>query len=144
MERATRIYVPKWALVLYAIIAIGLIPWIFNLAANLPTRHLVHHWDAVWVGFDVIMFLTLGLTIVLAFKKLVWVAMSATALATLFIVDAWFDVLTSRPGKDQKEAIIFGILELLLAGLTLRFVRQVVRSSTNTDKNIQLVTNAKK
>src|SRR5579871_6214553 len=105
MDKTIHVYFPKKVIILYAILGVGLIPWIFNLAANLPAKHLVHHWDAVWVGFDVIMLIVLGLTLFFAIRKVLWVTLSATALATLFIVDAWFDILTSQPGREQKIAI---------------------------------------
>lgn len=122
MDKTADIFFPKWARVLYVALAIVLVPWTFNLAQNLPERHLVHHWDAVWVGFDIMMLLTTAVTIWFIVKERVWVILSATALATLFVVDAWFDILTSRPGRDQKEALFFGLLEIMLAVLTYRLV----------------------
>ncbi|OVE78752.1 hypothetical protein BVY00_02015 [bacterium G20] len=138
MDKTIHIQFPRRVIVLYGILAIILIPWIFNLAANLPTRHLVRRWDAIWVGFDVIMLVVLGLTVFFALKKLLWVALSATALATLFIVDAWFDILASRPGKEQRTAIFFGSLEIILAFFTLRLVYHVIRHSTPRQDNIEL------
>jgi hypothetical protein len=138
MDKTAHVYFPKRIIILYGTLAIVLIPWIFNLAQNLPTKHLVHHWDAVWVGFDVIMLIVLALTIIFAIKKLIWVALSATALAALFIIDAWFDILTSKPGKEQKIAILFGSLEVLLALFTLRLVYHIIKHSTPQQSNIKL------
>jgi hypothetical protein len=138
MDKTTHVYFPKRVIVLYGILAVALIPWIFNLAENLPSKHLAHHWDAVWVGFDAIMLVVLLLTVLFAVKKMLWVTLSATALATLFIVDAWFDVLTSKPGREQKIAILFGSLEVLLALFTLRLVYHVIKHSTTRQSNIKL------
>jgi len=142
MDEITHVYVPKWAAVLYGTLAVILIPWIFNLAQSLPTRHLAWHWDAVWVGFDIIMFVAMAITLVFMIRRVVWVAISATALATLFIVDAWFDILTAKPGSEQRAAFIFGALEITLAALTYRLVYHVVHYST-PDKKIKLVAKRK-
>jgi NhaP-type Na+/H+ or K+/H+ antiporter len=143
MEKTIRIYIPKWALILYSLLALVLIPWIFNLAVNLPTRHIVHHWDAVWVGFDILMFLVVALTVYFAVKKMVWVTISASALATLFVVDAWFDIMTSRPGRELRNAIFFGSLEIILAGLTFRFVHHMIKHSAKPHDNVKLVATPK-
>ncbi len=133
----TRVYIPKWAVILYAALAVILIPWTFNLAENLPTRHLVRHWDVVWVGFDIFMILAYLLTIYFALTKKVWVVISASGLASLFIVDAWFDIFTAKPGKEQKTSILFGSLEVILAILTFRIVFHMVKNSTKQN-NISL------
>lgn len=139
MQSSTNVYLPKWFIALYAVLAIVLIPWIFNLAVNLPTRHIARHWDALWVGFDFIIVIALSLTLLFAIKKQIWVTLSATSLATLFIVDAWFDILTSRPGKELRTAIVLGTLEVFLAILTLKIVYHVVQR-TASDRNIKFRT----
>lgn len=130
MYRNKVIYLPKWATILYAGLALILIPWIFNLAQNLPSRHLVRHWDAMWVGFDVILLLTMAITIWFVIRKRVWVILSASALATLFVVDSWFDIMSSRPGMEHNQAIFFGVLEILLAIVTFRLVYLVISRSS--------------
>lgn len=140
MDRSSKVYLPKWAAILYASLALLMVPWIFLLAQNLPTRHLVHHWDAVWVGFDVVMILMLGITVYFVVKKRVWVVLSATTLATLFIVDAWFDILTAKPGIDQIQAVILGLLETTLAIFTYRLVYiAVLRSIPQKKLKFELI-----
>jgi hypothetical protein len=117
-------------------LALFMVPWIFNLAQNLPTRHLVHHWDAVWVGFDIMMIAMIAATVYFVIKKRIWVVLSATALATLFIVDAWFDILTSKPGSEQVQAIVLGLIETALAIFTFRLVYLAVLRAT-PHKNLQ-------
>lgn len=138
MEKDIHLYIPRWATILYAALAIILIPWILVLAEYLPARHLDRHWDAIWVGFDVIILITLAITTYFMIKQTIWVIVSATALATLFIVDVWFDVLTSRPGRQEDEAIFSGIIELSLALLTYRLVYQIVRRSIH-GKNLKVI-----
>jgi hypothetical protein len=138
MEKAVHVYLPKWAAVLYSVLAIVLVPWIFNLAQNLPSKHVTHHWDLVWVGFDGIMLFVIFLTLYFMMKQLVWVVISASVLATLFMIDAWFDILTSRPGREQKESIAFGIIEITLGILTYWLVYHIVHSST-PEKTVKLI-----
>lgn len=124
---------------MYVLLAAVLVPWIFNIAETLPTRHLVRHWDAMWVGFDALLFVSLALTIWLALKNKVWVVLAATAMACLYVVDAWFDFMTARPGKDQRNSAIFGVLEIGLAVLTFRIVIHLVKRSTRNQGNIKLI-----
>ena len=105
MEQATKVYFPRWVAALYGILIIGIIPWIFNLAISLPGKHTASHWDSVWVGLDIMIFIALATTLVFAVKRLVWLAVSASILATLFVVDAWFDVMTAKAGHEQKIAV---------------------------------------
>lgn len=138
MDKTTHVYFPKWVVIFYGVLAAALIPWITNLAQSLPSSHEANHWDAVWVGFDMFMLFVLGLTIVFALKKMIWVTLSATALGTLFIVDAWFDIMTSQPGHEQKLAIIFGTMEVLLALLTFRLVYHVIRHTSSHQTKVKL------
>lgn len=138
MERTTDVYFPRWAVRLYVVLVIVLIPWILDLADYLPSSHLAHHWDTLWVGFDIIMLLTIIITLILAFKRRVWAAISGTALATLFIVDAWFDILTARPGKDLDASIAFGVVEVVLSILTMLVVTEVVKSTSTHQHKIRI------
>ena len=143
MERAIKVHFPKWAVLLYGGLALVLVPWILDLAANLPVRHVARHWDTLWVGFDIMMLITILLTLWFMLKKMVWIVVSASALATLFIVDAWFDILTARPGMEEREAIVFGILEVTLSMLTFRLVYLTVHRAT-TPGSISFTTDEQK
>jgi hypothetical protein len=56
------------------------------------------------------------------------VQLPAVATATMLIVDAWFDVLTSAPGWDLTQALAFAfVLELPIAGLAIYIARNVDR-----------------
>src|SRR5664280_1577846 len=89
---------PAWAPRLYAWLAVIMVPWILLLSYSLPVRHTSHHWDTLWVGFDVILFSAVALSAYFGFKRSAWLAFSSVAVATLLLVDAWFDVLSARPG----------------------------------------------
>lgn len=116
-------YLPRWVTGLYIVSAAILIPWTFYLASSLPQYHLAQHWDLAWAGFDAALIFVLLITVFFAIKRSIWLTVSATAFATMLIIDAWFDVLTSRPGHPQKDAILFAIfVELPIAILTYVFV----------------------
>lgn len=143
MERAIKVHFPKWAALVYGGLALILIPWILDLAENLPVRHIARHWDTLWVGFDIMMLCTILLTLWFMFKKMIWIVVSASALATLFIVDAWFDILTARPGREERESIAFGVLEVTLSILTFRLVYLIVHRAS-TSESISLTTGEQK
>jgi len=52
-EGAVRIPLPRWVTMLLALVAVGLVPWIFYLTFTLPSRHVTFHYDLAWVGFDI-------------------------------------------------------------------------------------------
>ena len=121
MEKRIFIF-PRWVTGLYILSAVVLLPWTYALAQKLPERHLAHHWDLAWVGFDIFEVFLLAVTIFLAVKRSIWLPLAATSLATVLVLDAWFDVLTSKPGSQQDLAIILALLvELPLAILTFYF-----------------------
>jgi hypothetical protein len=124
MEKQIFIF-PRWLTILYAASAVVLMPWTYLLAEKLPTRLLAHHWDLAWAGFDAFESLLLLTTVFLAIKKSVWLPMIATSLATVLLIDAWFDVLTSVPGQEQLTALVLAIfIEAPLAILTFVYAYQ--------------------
>lgn len=111
-----RLKVPTWAATIYTIFAVILVPWTVYLAISLPERHLSRHWDVAWVGLDVAIMISLLATGFYAKIKSSLVILSATITATLLIVDAWFDVISSKQGPQLSEAIILAIvIEIPLA-----------------------------
>lgn len=123
LQMEKRIFVfPRWVTGLYVLSAVILIPWTYSLAVNLPDRQLAHHWNAAWIGYDFFMVILLLTTVYLAVKKSIWLPLAATSLATVLMLDAWFDVLTSKPGSQQNYALILAVfVELPLAILTFYF-----------------------
>jgi hypothetical protein len=129
--------IPKWAIYLYGFMAVVLVPWILILAEYLPNRHLARNWDPLWVGFDIMELLAIVFSVYFMIKRTIWVIMSATALATLLMVDAWFDILTSRPGREEHEAIFSGVIEVSLSLLTYRLVYHILHRTT-PQKNLKV------
>lgn len=112
---------PSWVGPVFVVLGILLIPWAVLLAWDLPRRHFVAtHWRLIWVGFDLFLAAALIATAAGAFRRAPWSAIPATISATLLFCDAWFDVLTSHPGRQVVVALAEAILvELPLAALCL-------------------------
>jgi hypothetical protein len=109
-HRLTRIAGP-----LFALLSLLMIPWTIFIAMVLPAHHLSAHYDLAWAGFDGMLMLALGATAYFALRRSRYLSIAAASAGTLLIVDAWFDILTSRR-TDLVSAIIFAVLiELPLA-----------------------------
>jgi len=100
--------------------ALFLVPWTIWLSYSLPVSHLDPHWNLAWTGFDCALICSLAFTAYLAWRKSGWIVLAATATATLLLTDAWFDVLTSRPGTEHILSLVTAICaEVPLAILSL-------------------------
>jgi hypothetical protein len=94
-----------------------LIPWTIYLGLTLPDRQLSPHYNVAWVGFDIMLAIALGGTGYFSLRHSRYLAVFAAAAATLLVVDAWFDVMTS-PRDQIMQAIISAVLiELPLAAV---------------------------
>lgn len=121
---------PRW---LGAVLGAGcvlFVPYIAVLASNLPDHARAAHYDAAWVGLDVFELVALVTTAWLIWTRSAWVALPATAAATLLLCDAWFDVVTAYGARHVTVAVISAVLvELPLAALCVWIARhaEVVR-----------------
>jgi hypothetical protein len=107
-----------WAGPAFILFSVVLIPWTIYLGYTLPDRQESSHYNIAWVGFDVILLAVLALTGFFALRRSHLLAVGATAAATLLVVDAWFDVMTSPPGSQFLESLVSAVLiELPLAGV---------------------------
>jgi hypothetical protein len=121
-RRARRL---AWA---YLIVAVGLIVWTVFLALSLPKENLEHHYRLTWVGFDLILALAVYLTAHMAFRLDAKVLAPATVVATLLVVDAWFDITTSATAKAATGALILALaVELPAAAFSLYVAHRVGR-----------------
>jgi hypothetical protein len=112
--------VPRWVAPVFAVLAIGTVPWVVYLAVTLPRHATFAHYRGVWVGFDLALIAVLATTAVLAWQGRPRVTMAATAAATMLFVDAWFDVLTTPRGGERWLAIaLAGVAEVPLALICL-------------------------
>jgi hypothetical protein len=109
--------------------SIGLIGWIIYLGVSLPTSYRANHWDVAWVGFDIAMVSTLLLTSWALWKRRQIAIPAAMVSATFLIIDSWFDVATSDPGKDLDVSIALAIVSTAVAVQLLRFSHKAIRQS---------------
>ncbi|OLE29804.1 MAG: hypothetical protein AUG44_02855 [Actinobacteria bacterium 13_1_20CM_3_71_11] len=110
--------VPWWVGPAFGILALGTVPWVIFLAVTLPRHATFAHYRGVWVGFDTGLVVVLAMTAYLAWRARPHVALSATAAATMLLVDAWFDVLTTPRGHGWLMSVVLaGLIELPLASI---------------------------
>jgi hypothetical protein len=125
---ATWLKGPVWtrrAALFLAVAAVLLIPWTAWLAVRLPSRHVSSHWDIAWVGFDVALTALIAATGIALWKRSPVAPFTATAAATLLVMDAWFDIFTARSGDELGWAIIgAALVELPLAVVCFWLVRR--------------------
>jgi hypothetical protein len=107
--------------------AIALIPWTIYLSLTLPQSYTAQHWQATWVGFDVLLLAFMIATAVLGFLQHHWLTLFAFATGVLLLCDAWFDVLTAKRGDFLVSVLTAVLGELPLATVlivgTLRIAR---------------------
>jgi hypothetical protein len=108
----------SWAGPAFILFSVVLVPWTVFLGFELPDRQESSHYNIAWVGFDVMLLVVLAATGFFALRRSHFLALGATAAATLLVVDAWFDVMTSPPGGQFLESLASAVLiELPLAAV---------------------------
>ncbi|HKT03198.1 MAG TPA: hypothetical protein VJT31_27030 [Rugosimonospora sp.] len=85
--------------------AIGLACWIVYLGFTLDQHYTVRRWGLAWMGLDVAEALGLLCTALLWRRRSLYAALTAACTGTLFLIDAWFDTVTSNQGLDYAEAL---------------------------------------
>jgi hypothetical protein len=111
--------VVRWTGPLFALFSLILVPWTIYIAGSLPAQQVSANYDAAWAGFDVLLALTLASTAYFALRRSRYLATAASATATMLVVDAWFDVLTT-PGVQRIESIgLAAFVELPLAAVCI-------------------------
>ncbi len=80
--------------------AVGLACWIAYLGSTLDQHYLVRRWGLAWMGLDIAEAAGLLGTALLLRRRSVFAAVAAASTSTLFLVDAWFDTITSKQGLD--------------------------------------------
>ncbi|MEU2421950.1 hypothetical protein ABZ619_13140 [Streptomyces sp. NPDC007851] len=114
----------------FALCVFVLVPWTVYLALALPGRFEARYWPMVWVGFDVMLLVSLaGAGIAVWLRRQALVPLSCVA-ATLLVCDAWFDVSLSLGRGDVWGSIASAVLvELPLAFLLVMRARRVLKIS---------------
>lgn len=116
---------------LLVVAGLGLLPWMYVLAAGLPAIMTAPRWPAAWIGLDVLESAGLIATGLLVSRGDRRHALAAAATAALLVVDAWFDTMTATSSGDLTAAISMALCpELPLAAvcgwLAIRASRQNV------------------
>jgi hypothetical protein len=107
--------------------AIVLVAWMVFLAKTLHGQAVVSHWSTVWLGLDTMEALALAALGVLLVRHDHRARTAATVAATLFGMDAWFDVMLSRGGDFAVALMLAALFELPLAGACAAIARQTAR-----------------
>jgi hypothetical protein len=107
--------------------AIALIPWTIYLGLTLPENYTAQHWQATWVGFDILLLAFMIATAVLGFLRHHLLTLFAFSTGVLLVCDAWFDVLTAKRGDFAVSVLTAALgelpLALVLIGGSLRIAR---------------------
>jgi hypothetical protein len=115
--RADPARIVRWAGPAFVLCSVVLIPWTIYLGFSLPSRQLSPHYNIAWAGFDVMELLALGATGYFALRRSRYLALAAAAAATLLVVDAWFDIMTSPRGQVLRAIVEAAVVELPLAAV---------------------------
>ena len=108
--------------------AIVLVAWMVFLASTLHGTMEVNHWATVWIGLDTMEALSLAALGVLLVRHDHRARTAATVSATLFGMDAWFDVMFSLTAEDFIQALVLAVLfEIPLAAACAGIARQTAR-----------------
>jgi hypothetical protein len=108
-----------WAGPLFALCSLILLPWTIYLGNTLPSRQLSPHYAIAWTGFDVILLIGLATTAYFAMRRSLYLTVSASASATLLVVDAWFDIMTTPGDQVAQSIVLAAAVELPLAAVCL-------------------------
>jgi hypothetical protein len=109
---------PRWFGPLATSVAIGIVPWIVYLALTLPGHQRTVDYDIAWVGFDCAMCVVLAALAYCALRRKPATEPLAAVAATMLVVDAWFDIVTSEEGTH----LMFAVLSAVLAELPLAII----------------------
>ncbi|MFB7503540.1 hypothetical protein [Streptomyces broussonetiae] len=105
----------KWALIALAAAAVLLVPWMVVLAVTLPGSTRVDNWPLAWIGMDVLMAAGCAATAVLGLCGDPRSRLTASATASVAVLDAWFDITTARAGSALVQALACAVAEAALA-----------------------------
>ncbi|MET8247694.1 hypothetical protein ABZV31_26790 [Streptomyces sp. NPDC005202] len=105
----------RWTLILLGSAAVLLVPWMVVLAPTLPASTRVHNWSLAWIGLDVLMATGCAATALLGLRGDSRARLTASATASVAILDAWFDITTTQAGTAFAQALACAVAEAGLA-----------------------------
>lgn len=86
--------------------------WCIYLGVVLPPHYVAEHWAIAWVGLDVAEVVVLFAAAWAAWRHRALIIVFCVAGATLFLLDAWFDVTTAHHGDIDQSIILAVCLEV--------------------------------
>lgn len=92
---------------------------IIFLSIDLPDTYRATNWSLAWAGFDVLLLLTILLTLWALFNRKQIAVIASSMSGTILIIDTWFDITTSQPGRDFYVALLTGLFLGIPFALTL-------------------------
>jgi hypothetical protein len=120
----------RLALLVSAACCVILAGWIVVLAATLPRHFDAHHWRAVWVNFDVLLFAAFAATAWAIWRERQVLILLLAGIGTMLVCDAWFDVGTSLATSGVWISVLTAALaELPLAFLAFAGARRLLRAT---------------
>lgn len=118
MPKELTLPLPRWLGPLAICCAIGIIPWIIYLSMTLPQRQRAVDYDIAWVGYDAAMAAVMAALAYCALRRKPATGAVAAVAATMLVIDAWFDIVTT----EDRRALMFAILSAVLAEIPLAIV----------------------
>jgi hypothetical protein len=117
---------------LLSAVAAGMLGWIVLLGVSLPSTASTREWRLVWIGFDVGELSALLVTL-WAIYRLRQIAIAAALVSgTLFVCDAWFDVVLSWGTSGWWLSVASAIfVEIPLAAVLWFSARSLVHAVIN-------------
>lgn len=109
--------VPRWVPPLFAVLGAATVPWTVYLSLTLPQHARTHHYRLAWVGFDVLLTAVLLATAHAAWRGRRLVGPLAASIATMLVVDAWFDVTMSGRSGETEAVLSAALIEIPLAAV---------------------------
>ncbi|MGW3353881.1 hypothetical protein ACWDFL_00485 [Streptomyces bungoensis] len=106
----------RWTLIVLGTASVLLVPWMIVLAVTLPGSTQVRHWALAWIGLDVLMAAGCATTALLGLRGDSRARLTASATASVAVLDAWFDITTAPAGAELAQAVGCAVLEGALAG----------------------------
>jgi hypothetical protein len=106
--------------------------WTVYLGWRLPRNHIAYHWDVAWVGLDVAEILMLVGAAWAAWRRRAVLILFSIASATLLLLDAWFDVMTSGHKGFEGSLIVAIVVEVPSALALLWVARRAAHALLTT------------
>lgn len=105
----------KWTLRVVGAAAVLLVPWMVVLAVTLPGSTQVDNWPLAWIGLDALMAAGCATTALLGLRGDPRARLTASATASVAVLDAWFDITTAQAGSALIQALLCAVAEAALA-----------------------------